>query len=87
MTLKEKLQEITKNTESYDLFADLTEKEKMCSRLSVLAEYYDLEVAPVVRCKHCEHWAGNDEDIYASCDRDALVRHMNFFCAEGLEKQ
>ena len=36
----------------------------------------------IVRCHECKHWFENGSDL-ASCDCDALLRHKDFFCANG----
>lgn len=43
------------------------------------------DVAPVVRCGECEHWWDNGTDL-CSCERDALLRRRDFFCADGKRK-
>ncbi len=40
------------------------------------------DVRPVVTCGECKHWFENGSD-YCSCDRDALLRERDFFCAAG----
>ena len=40
------------------------------------------DVRPVVTCGECKHWVENGTD-YCSCDRDALLRERDFFCAAG----
>jgi len=80
MTLREKLQKIA---EPYDLFPDLTEKEKMEIHIAVLAEKHGIALAPIVRCFECAHWGGNETDNVGSCDCDALIRHRSFYCAAG----
>ena len=40
------------------------------------------DVVPVVRCGECKHWFDNGTDL-CSCDRDALLRRRDFFCADG----
>lgn len=42
------------------------------------------DVVAVVRCEFCKHWQRSKRDSrYGSCDRDALLRSENFFCAAG----
>lgn len=43
------------------------------------------DVVPVVRCGECKHWYENGTDL-CSCDRDALLRRRDFFCADGERK-
>ena len=38
------------------------------------------DVRPVITCGECKHWFENGTD-YCSCDRDALLRERDFFCA------
>lgn len=40
------------------------------------------DVAKIVRCGECKHWFDNGTDL-CSCDRDALLRRRDFFCADG----
>ena len=44
------------------------------------------EIAIIVRCKDCVHWFDNGTG-YSSCDRDALLRESNFFCAAGEKRK
>lgn len=38
----------------------------------------------IVRCEFCKYWKRSKRDaVYGSCDRDALMRSENFFCAAG----
>ena len=38
----------------------------------------------VIPCCKCEHWAESASCInYGSCDRDALIRHKDFYCADA----
>lgn len=46
-----------------------------------------LENQPV-RCKDCKYWFNVPVDFpvydgYKTCDKDGLVRHKSFFCANG----
>ena len=47
----------------------------------------DLPAAPVrevVLCKECRYWYNAPAaDGYNSCEIDALIRHEDFFCANG----
>lgn len=43
------------------------------------------DAVPVVRCGECKHWFENGTDL-CSCDRDALLRSRDFFCADGERK-
>lgn len=36
-------------------------------------------------CKTCKHWFDNGTDL-SSCDRDALLREADFFCAAWEEE-
>lgn len=52
----------------------------------LLAENDELrKERPVVRCGECEHWWDNGTDL-CSCERDALLRRRDFFCADGERK-
>jgi len=44
------------------------------------------DVRPVVTCGECKHWFENGTD-YCSCDRDALLRERDFFCADGEKRE
>ena len=44
------------------------------------------DVRPVITCGECTHWLENGTD-YCSCDRDALLRERDFFCAAGEKRQ
>ena len=44
------------------------------------------DVRPVVTCGECKHWFENGSD-YCSCDRDALLRERDFFCAAGEKRE
>lgn len=38
----------------------------------------------IIRCKYCKHWNNiPTSDGYNSCEKDALIRHESFFCANG----
>ena len=39
-----------------------------------------------MKCGDCKHWFDNGTD-YCSCDRDALLRERNFFCAAWERKK
>lgn len=44
----------------------------------------NITITDLIRCKDCKHWFNapvNDE--YNSCEEDALIRHKDFFCANG----
>ena len=42
----------------------------------------------IVRCKDCRHWYNAPiSDGYNSCEKDALIRHENFFCAAAERKE
>ena len=42
------------------------------------------DTVDIVRCRSCKHYAfAPVSDGWNSCDRDALIRHENFFCAAG----
>lgn len=40
------------------------------------------DVREVVTCGECKHWFPIGSE-WRSCDRDALMRHKDFFCAAG----
>ena len=44
------------------------------------------DVRPVITCGECKHWFENGTD-YCSCDRDALLRERDFFCADGEKRE
>lgn len=44
------------------------------------------DVRPVITCGECKHWFENGTD-YCSCDRDALLRERDFFCAAGEKRE
>lgn len=38
----------------------------------------------IIRCKYCKHWHNApSSDGYNSCEKDALIRHESFFCADA----
>ena len=38
----------------------------------------------IIRCKDCKHWHNAPaSDGYNSCEKDALIRHESFFCADA----
>lgn len=42
----------------------------------------------IVRCKNCKYWFNTPATaIYNSCERDALIRHEDFFCAAGEKRE
>lgn len=42
------------------------------------------DVIEVVRCRECKYWySAPASDDFNSCEMDALIRHENFFCANG----
>ena len=46
------------------------------------------DVVPVVRCRDCKFWFNAPvADGFNSCERDALIRHENFFCAAGEKRE
>ena len=44
------------------------------------------DVVEIVRCGECKHWFDNGTDL-CSCDRDALLRRRDFFCADGEQRE
>lgn len=45
------------------------------------------DAVKVVRCGECRHWHNAPTaDGFNSCEMDALIRHENFFCANGEKK-
>lgn len=54
--------------------------------LEEVEEYPAADVRPVITCGECKHWFENGTD-YCSCDRDALLRERDFFCAAGEKKE
>lgn len=73
-------EDLTKGIETY--FGDLP-----------IAVHYDMlalaqrlpSVQPeIIRCKYCKHWNNAPtSDGYNSCEKDALIRHESFFCADA----
>lgn len=53
-----------------------------CSYYEKMQSIPAADVRPVVTCGECKHWFENGTD-YCSCDRDALLRERDFFCAGG----
>ena len=43
------------------------------------------DVRSVVKCEECQHWIYNGTDL-CSCERDALLRRRDFFCADWERK-
>ena len=42
------------------------------------------EVGELIRCKDCKYWHNAPtSDGYNSCEKDALIRHESFFCADA----
>ena len=42
------------------------------------------DVAEIVRCKDCKYWANAPfSDGFNSCEKDALIRYRDFYCACG----
>jgi hypothetical protein len=69
--------------------AECLEVQRMLDRL---AAYEDAEeqglLVRVVRCKDCKHWAESQTSgEYGSCDKDALLRWSDFWCAEAAPKE
>jgi len=41
----------------------------------------------IIRCGECKHWTESQTSAeYGSCDRDALLRWRDFFCADSERK-
>jgi len=53
---------------------------------SIIDKIPAADVRPVVTCGECKHWFENGSD-YCSCDRDALLRERDFFCAAGEKRE
>lgn len=49
----------------------------------------DLDIEPeLIRCKDCKYWYDAPaSDGYNSCEKDALIRHKDFYCAEAERKE
>ena len=46
------------------------------------------DVRPVVFCRDCKYWFNAPAaDGFNSCERDALIRHEDFFCAAGEKRE
>lgn len=60
-------------------------KSELCMRERLL-NIPAADVRPVVTCGECKHWFENGTD-YCSCDRDALLRERDFFCAAGEKRE
>ena len=42
----------------------------------------------IIRCKDCKYWHNAPvSDGYDSCEKDALLRHDDFFCAEAERRE
>lgn len=42
----------------------------------------------IVRCRDCKYWFNAPAaDGFNSCERDALIRHEDFFCAAGEKRE
>lgn len=42
----------------------------------------------LIRCKDCKYWYDAPaSDGYNSCEKDALIRHKDFYCAEAERKE
>ena len=53
-----------------------------------LAAVKPADVRPVVLCRDCKYWFNAPTaDGFNSCERDALIRHENFFCAAGEKRE
>lgn len=57
-----------------------------CAVMQALRSIPAADVRPVVTCGECKHWFENGTD-YCSCDRDALLRERDFFCAAGEKRE
>ena len=69
-----------------DGFLFFVHDELKCEDGKVFVEF-NLEEKQLVMCKHCRHWYGPDDGKEHSCDRDALLRPGNWFCAGGEEEE
>lgn len=58
----------------------------MSTAMSALFRIPTADVRPVITCGECKHWFENGTD-YCSCDRDALLRERDFFCAAGEKRE
>ena len=46
------------------------------------------DVRPVVLCRDCKYWFNAPAaDGFNSCERDALIRREDFFCAAGEKRE
>ena len=54
--------------------------------VQIVEDFPAADVRPVVTCGECKHWFENGSD-YCSCDRDALLRERDFFCAAGEKRE
>ena len=46
------------------------------------------DVRLVVLCRDCKYWFNAPAaDGFNSCERDALIRHEDFFCAAGEKRE
>lgn len=46
------------------------------------------KVRQLVRCRDCKYWFNAPAaDGFNSCERDALIRHEDFFCAAGEKRE
>ena len=62
-------------------------KSELCMR-ERLMNIPTADVRPVVLCRDCKFWFNAPAaDGFNSCERDALIRHENFFCAAGEKRE
>lgn len=70
-----------------------TKEDKQISRCGAVADFISLvcdvpaaDVAPVVRCKECEHWGARKADGYGFCCIWGTSVEGNAFCSSGVKE-
>ena len=70
-----------------------TKEDKQISLCGAIADFISLvcdvpaaDVAPVVRCKECEHWGARKADGYGFCCIWGTSVEGNAFCSSGVKE-
>lgn len=70
-----------------------TKEDKQISLCGAVADFISLvcdvpaaDVAPVVRCKECEHWGARKADGYGFCCIWGTSVEGNAFCSSGVKE-
>lgn len=59
-----------------------------CSYYEKMQSIPAADVRPVVFCRDCKYWFNAPAaDGFNLCERDALIRHEDFFCAAGEKRE